>query len=143
MNNIWVRGPRGGHVYREEYMYTYIEESLDVLNLTPKWTDSIVDITVTVYKKFPKDYGDAYGLCYGCPEDVEIDLSMEDITFDFMLQTLAHELIHAKQCIEDRVMREMEAKRGELFLHETVKQRIANKKWGYGLRWGTRINRYN
>ena len=131
MNHIWVKGPRDGHVYREEYIYEYIMTALEILNLTPEWTDAEYDITVTVFKKFPKEFGEAYGLCYGCSEDVEIDLSREDGTFDFMMQTLAHELIHAKQSIEDRTMYETEAKKGELFLHEAVKKRLEIKSKTY------------
>ena len=131
MENIWIKGPRDGHVYREEYLYDYVDTALDILNLTPEWTDAEYDITITVYKKFPKEFGGAYGLCYGSMEDVVIDLSREDITFDFMLQTLSHELIHAKQSIEDRTMYEAEAKKGELFLHEAVKQRLKIKSKSY------------
>ena len=125
MNHIWVKGPRNGAVYREDYIYKYIETALELLNLNPPYCTEEYDITVTVYKKFPKEFGDAYGLCYGCSEDVEIDLSREDVTFDFMMQTLAHELIHAKQSIEDRTMYETEAKKGEFFLHQLVKERLA------------------
>ena len=46
MNHIWVKGPRDGHVYREEYIYEYIMTALEILNLTPEWTDAEYDITV-------------------------------------------------------------------------------------------------
>ncbi len=124
MKNIWIKGPRDGHVYREEYIYDYVDAALEILNLTDEWNDDKYDITITVFNKFPEDCNGAYGLCYGSYDDVEIDLSREDVTFDFMMQTLAHELIHAKQSIEGRTMYEAEAKKGELFLHETVKQRL-------------------
>ena len=66
-------------------------------------------------------------MCYGDDIEVEIDLSREDITFDFMLQTLSHEMIHAKQAIENRTMYEAEAKKGELFLHNRIQERLGGR----------------
>jgi hypothetical protein len=124
MNNIRIKGPHNGRVYRKDYILDYVETSLEILNLTPEWTSQEYDITVTVFEKFPKDYSYAHGLCYGSQEDIKIDVSREDVSFDFLLQTLAHELIHAKQYVEDRRPIEWEAENGELFLHDTVKQRL-------------------
>jgi hypothetical protein len=101
-----------------------VETALEILNLTPEWNSQEYNITVTVFEKFPKDYSYAQGLCYGSQEAIEIDVSREDVSFNFLMQTLAHELIHAKQYIEDRRPVEWEAENGELFLHHTVKQRL-------------------
>ena len=124
MNNIRIKGPRNGRVYRKNYIYDYVETALEVLNLTPEWTSEEYKLVITVFEKFPKDYSYAYGLCYEGKKAIKIDISREEVSFDFLLQTLAHELIHAKQYIENRRPAEPEAEKGELFLHETVKQRI-------------------
>ena len=122
--NVWIKGPRGGHVYREDYIYRYVDEAVDILNLDK---GQEFDIHVTVYKKFPEEYNSAYGMCYGDDVEVEIDLSREDITFDFMMQTLSHEMIHAKQAIENRTMYEAEANKGELFLHNRIQERLGGR----------------
>ena len=117
MIDVTIMGPRGGRVkdIDESLIYNYIIEACKELKIRQ------ADIEVLVYNKFPSDYDYAIGFCYGDVESVTIELTKED---DNMFQTLAHEMIHVKQFLEDRYPSEREAKKLEIKLHEKVTSRM-------------------
>ena len=117
MIEVTISGPRGGRVIDidEALIYNYIVEACQELKIKQ------ADIEVLVYNKFPSDYDFAIGFCYGDTESVTIELTKED---DNMFQTLAHEMIHVKQFLEDRYPSEREAKKLEYKLHKKITHRM-------------------
>ena len=117
MIEVTISGPRGGRVkdIDEALIYNYIVEACQELKIKQ------ADIEVLVYNKFPSDYDFAIGFCYGDTESVTIELTKED---DNMFQTLAHEMIHVKQFLEDRYPSEKEAKKLEEKLHKKITHRM-------------------
>lgn len=117
MIDVTIMGPRGGRVkdIDEALIYNYIIEACKELKIRQ------ADIEVLVYNKFPSDYDYAIGFCYGDVESVTIELTKED---DNMFQTLAHEMIHVKQFLEDRYPSEKEAKKLEEKLHKKITHRM-------------------
>ena len=113
---IYCEGPRGGQLKDEEQIMNYVDVACQELNI------KTAEIDVVVYNKFPKDYHDWLGCCYGNKEDgivIELTRNQED-----MYQTLAHEMIHVKQFLDDRYPSEREAKKLEEKLHNKVTARM-------------------
>ena len=111
---IYCEGPRGGQLKDEEQIMNYVDVACQELNI------KTAEIDVVVYNKFPKDYHDWLGCCYGNKEDgivIELTRNQED-----MYQTLAHEMIHVKQFLNGQYPSEKEAKRREFELHKKVKK---------------------
>ena len=111
---IYVEGPRGGRLKDEDKIIEYIDNACQELEIKN------ADIDVVVYNKFPKDYHDWLGCCYGNLDDgivIELTRDQED-----MYQTLAHEMIHVEQFLDGRYPSELEAKKLELELHKKVKK---------------------
>ena len=111
---IYCEGPRGGQLKDEEQIMNYVDVAWQELNI------KTAEIDVVVYNKFPKDYHDWLGCCYGNKEDgivIELTRNQED-----MYQTLAHEMIHVKQFLNGQYPSEKEAKRREFELHKKVKK---------------------
>lgn len=115
---IYVEGPRGGRLpLREENMIVdYVDTACQELEIKN------ADIDVVVYNKFPKDYYDWLGCCFGNVEDgITIELTRDQ---DDMFQTLAHEMIHVKQFLNGEYPSEREAKSKEFDLHKVVTEKI-------------------
>mgnify|MGYP006231677861 CR=1 FL=1 len=111
---IYVEGPRGGRLKDEDKIIEYIDNACQELEIKN------ADIDVVVYNKFPKDYHDWLGCCYGNLDDgivIELTRDQED-----MYQTLAHEMMHVKQFLDGRYPSELEAKKLEFELHKKVKK---------------------
>jgi len=109
---IYCEGPRGGRLKDEEQIIEYVDIACDELKVKH------AEIDVVVYNKFPKDYHDWLGCCYGNLDDgivIELTRDQED-----MYQTLAHEMIHVKQFLNGEYPSEREAKKLEFKLHEKV-----------------------
>jgi len=94
MINIYLTG----QIAQKRRINTYVRSILTYL--MPRLRRDI-DIYINVTKEC--DDG-AYGLCWGDRNEVEIHLSRETqgvkIPLEEMMQTLAHELVHAKQFIK-------------------------------------------
>ena len=45
---------------------------------------------------------DAWGYCHGNTQDIEIEIN-RTISFDDQMQTLAHEMVHAKQFLRNEL----------------------------------------
>jgi hypothetical protein len=109
---IYCEGPRGGRLKDEEQIIEYVDIACNELKIT----HGLID--VVVYNKFPSDYHDWLGCCYGNLDDgivIELTRNQED-----MYQTLAHEMIHVKQFLNGEYPSEREAKKLEFELHEKV-----------------------
>ena len=111
---IYCEGPRGGKLKDEEKIIEYVDVACQELKIKS------AEIDVIVYNKFPKDYHDWLGCCYGNLDDgivIELTRDQED-----MYQTLAHEMIHVEQFLDGRYPSELEAKKLEFELHKKVKK---------------------
>ena len=112
---IYCEGPRGGQLKDEEQIMNYVDVACQELNI------KTAEIDVVVYNKFPKDYHDWLGCCYGNKEDgivIELTRNQED-----MYQTLAHEMIHVKQFLNGQYPSEKEAKRRVQNINERSRAR--------------------
>ena len=113
---IYCEGPRGGRLKDERKILDYVNIACDELKVKQ------AEIDVVVYNKFPKEYHDWLGCCYGNLEDgivIELTRNQED-----MYQTLAHEMIHVKQFLNGEYPSEREAKSKEFDLHKVVSEKI-------------------
>ena len=113
---IYCEGPRGGRLKDERKILDYVNVACDELKVKQ------AEIDVVVYNKFPKEYHDWLGCCYGNLEDgivIELTRNQED-----MYQTLAHEMIHVKQFLNGEYPSEREAKSKEFDLHKVVSEKI-------------------
>ena len=113
---IYCEGPRGGRLKDERKILDYVNVACDELKVKQ------AEIDVVVYNKFPKEYHDWLGCCYGNLEDgivIELTRNQED-----MYQTLAHEMIHVKQFLNGEYPSEREAKNKEFDLHKVVSEKI-------------------
>ena len=94
MINIYLTG----QIAQKRRIHTYVRSILTYL--MPRLRRDI-DIQINVTKECEDG---AYGLCLGERDEVEIHLSRESqgvkIPLEEMMQTLAHELVHAKQFIK-------------------------------------------
>ena len=83
-------------------------EADSIENCVFKVEAEIGPIDVVVYNKFPKDFHNWLGCCYGNKEDgigIELTRDQED-----MYQTLAHEMIHVKQFLSGLISLNLEKK---------------------------------
>ena len=115
---IYCEGPRGGRLKDERKILDYVNVACDELKVKQ------AEIDVVVYNKFPKEYHDWLGCCYGNLEDgivIELTRNQED-----MYQTLAHEMIHVKQFLNGEYTSEREAKRLEFDLHKKVMEKCTH-----------------
>lgn len=111
---IYCEGPRGGQLKDEEQIIKYVDVACQELDI------KTAEIDVVVYNKFPKDFHNWLGCCYGNKEDgivIELTRDQED-----MYQTLAHEMIHVKQFLSGQYPYEREAKAYEKQLHRKIKR---------------------
>ena len=111
---IYCEGPRGGQLKDEKQILDYVDVACQELEI------KTAEIDVIIYNKFPKDYDDWLGCCYGNKEDgivIELTRDQED-----MYQTLAHEMIHVKQFLSGQYPYEREAKAYEKQLHRKIKK---------------------
>ncbi len=109
---IYCEGPRGGQIKDEDEIIKYVGTACQELDIKTG------EIDVVVYNKFPKDYYDWLGCCYGNLDDgivIELTRDQED-----MFQTLAHEMIHVKQFLTGQYPSERVAKTLEKRLHREV-----------------------
>ena len=94
-----------GQIAQKRRVTTYIRSILTFL--MPELRRD-VDVTVTTVSQCE---GGALGLCYGARDSVEIELSRtlmgDKIPLEEMMQTLAHELVHAKQFIKGELSPKM------------------------------------
>ena len=108
----------GGRLKDERKILDYVNVACDELKVKQ------AEIDVVVYNKFPKEYHDWLGCCYGILEDgivIELTRNQED-----MYQTLAHEMIHVKQFLNGEYPSEREAKRLEFDLHKKVMEKCTH-----------------
>ena len=115
---IYCEGPRGGRLKDERKILDYVNVACDELKVKQ------AEIDVVVYNKFPKEYHDWLGCCYGNLEDgivIELTRNQED-----MYQTLAHEMIHVKQFLNSKYPYKREAKRLEFDLHKKVMEKCTH-----------------
>ena len=115
---IYVEGPRGGRLpLKEENMIVdYVDTACQELKIKD------ADIDGVVYNKFPKDYYDWLGCCFGNVEDgITIELTRDQ---DDMFQTLAHEMIHVKQFLTGQYPNEKIAKTLEKRLHREISHKL-------------------
>ena len=94
MINIYLTG----QIAQKRRINTYVRSVLTYL--IPRLRRDI-EIQINIIKECD---GGAYGLCWGERDEVKIHLSRENqgvkIPLEEMMQTLAHELVHAKQFIK-------------------------------------------
>jgi len=115
---IYVEGPRGGRLneHEENKIVNYVDIACQELDIKE------AEIDVVVYNKFPKDYYDWLGCCYGSLDEgitIELTRQQEDI-----FQTLAHEMIHVKQFLTGQYPSERVAKTLENRLHREVCEKL-------------------
>tara|TARA_B100001113_G_scaffold267918_1_gene222684 strand:- start:236 stop:598 length:363 start_codon:yes stop_codon:yes gene_type:complete len=115
---IYVEGPRGGRLplQEENKIIDYVDTACKELDI------KTAEIDVVVYNKFPKDYYDWLGCCYGSLEEgivIELTRQQENI-----YQTLAHEMIHVKQFLTGQYPSERVAKTLEHRLHREVCEKL-------------------
>tara|TARA_B100000287_G_scaffold301878_1_gene284946 strand:- start:858 stop:1220 length:363 start_codon:yes stop_codon:yes gene_type:complete len=109
---IYCEGPRGGRLKDEDEIIRYVDTACAELDIRK------AEIDVVVYNKFPKDYYDWLGCCYGSlDEGMVIELTREQ---DNIYQTLAHEMIHVKQFLTGQYPSERVALTLEKRLHREV-----------------------
>ena len=103
-------------------MFAFASRCADILNII----DRDIDLEIIVQESLENEYPDAIGLCWGEPDDIQIQLARkcsggekQDI-----LKTLAHEMIHARQIATGQRLLERPVLRNESFLHEIVMESI-------------------
>lgn len=122
MVGLSIAGPRGGKVKEEELLFNFTNECIDILGLDLYK----FELDVIVSNKFEPDFSDAVGCCYGDTDSVVVELARKDYDENKsdILKTLAHEMIHVRQCVKGEFMYENPARKHEEFLFDLVMERL-------------------
>ena len=122
MVGLSIAGPRGGKVKEEELLFNFTNECIDILGLDLYK----FELDVIVSNKFEPDFSDAVGACYGDIDHVVVELARKDYDENKsdILKTLAHEMIHVRQCVKGEFMYENPARKHEEFLFDLVMERL-------------------
>ena len=81
---------------------------------------------IIVSNQFEEGFSDAVGACYGDTEEIVVELARKDWDGQKteILKTLAHEMIHVRQCAKGEYMYENPARKHEGFLFDLVMERL-------------------
>lgn len=92
-----------GRIAKKALVEIYVMNVCKELNIDRR---KKIDMDINFSSKLQNDW---LGLCTGDPTFIEIDISRNQTFFEQML-TLAHELVHAKQFLNEEYPSEKEAK---------------------------------
>lgn len=106
-----IKGRHKNSIAVEEYVQNLCQQ-LNIAHLKN------AQVSITFITKCD---GDALGLCWNDPEEIEVEISRtckgEPLTFFEQMNTLSHEMVHVKQFLRNQYPSEREAKKLEFELY--------------------------